>query len=103
VQPQGAQHTGFSYQARRRLYAVVAVLLASATVEAAEPKKKDGAIVYEEQSRSRIVYHEETGGMKPRTEAPVQEPPKDRATSTTAAPSASARRTAQRGDAVAAK
>ena len=102
VQPQGAQRTGYSSQARRRLYAVVALFLAPVVVMAADEKKKAGPILYEEQSRSRIVYHEEKGGMA-RPEAPAQEPSKDRAASTTPKTTASASRTAQRGDAVAAK
>ena len=119
VQPQGAQRTGFSSQARRRLYAVVACLFASAIGDSAAQSKPAGPIQYEQAVRSSIVYFEESGGMMARQPAPATatveevaprktarreaEAPKDRATPTTPATSASARRTAPRGDAVAAK
>ena len=122
----GALCTGICPRTRRRLFAGVAVALASCAgaafaqkkVPATPPPAAHAPIVqFEESKQSRIVYFEETGGMMTRAATPVVPEreeaapkasrtatnPQDGTTSTGTGTGISAKRTAQQRAAAAAK
>jgi hypothetical protein len=122
----GELYTGIWPRTRRRLFAGVAVALASCAGTAFAQKKVPatpqpaarGPIVqFEEVKQSRIVYFEESGGMTTRAATPVAPEreeaapkaartaanPQERSTSTGTGTGISAKRTAQQRDAGAAK
>jgi hypothetical protein len=121
----GALCTGIWPRTRRRLFAGVAVALASCAgaafaqkkVPATPPPAAHASIVqFEESKQSRIVYFEETGGMMTRAATPVVPEreeaapkasrtaanPEERSTSTGTGTGISAKRTAQQRAAAAA-